>query len=100
MVESTSKVSVRQIKAARALLGWSQDALADAAAVSRPTVKRLESRKGDLGGRPDTIERLRRTLERNGIEFMNGGSPGVRIKPPVPMIATLAPDELNASNDE
>ena len=41
------KVSIRQIKAARALLGWSQETLAKASGVSIPTVKRLEKRRLD-----------------------------------------------------
>jgi DNA-binding XRE family transcriptional regulator len=39
---SILKVSMQQIKAARALLSWSQGDLAEAADVSIPTVKRLE----------------------------------------------------------
>ncbi|HTO78211.1 MAG TPA: helix-turn-helix transcriptional regulator, partial [Methylocystis sp.] len=39
-------VSVRQIKAARALLGWSQGALAEASGLSEATVARLEAPDG------------------------------------------------------
>jgi DNA-binding XRE family transcriptional regulator len=45
---SILKVSVRQIKAARALLAWSQEQLAAAANVSVPTIKRLEAHDGPL----------------------------------------------------
>ena len=74
------KVSVRQIKAARALLGWSQDTLAAKAGVSVPTVKRLEAMDGALRGRPDTTGKLRRALELAGIEFTNGEGSGVRLR--------------------
>ena len=47
---SIPKVSIRQIKAARALLAWSQEELAEKSGVSTPTVKRLESSDGPLGG--------------------------------------------------
>ncbi|MDB5582262.1 MAG: family transcriptional regulator [Bradyrhizobium sp.] len=75
-------VSIRQIKAARALLAWSQDDLAKAAVVSIPTVKRLEALDGPLGGRSDTVEKIVAALEHAGIEFIdeNGGGAGVRIR--------------------
>lgn len=79
---SILKVSIRQVKAARALLGWSQPDLASAADVSVPTVKRLEATDGPLGGRAQTTQKLRVALERAGVEFIdeNGGGPGVRLR--------------------
>src|SRR5208282_1281125 len=44
--KSILKVSIRQVKAARALLAWSQEQLATAADVSIPTIKRLEAQDG------------------------------------------------------
>lgn len=79
---SIPKVSIRQVKAARALLAWSQEDLAMAADISVPTVKRLEAADGLLGGRVKTTQRLHAALERAGIEFIdeNGGGPGVRLR--------------------
>jgi transcriptional regulator with XRE-family HTH domain len=79
---SILKVSIRQIKAARALLGWSQEQLASAANVSIPTIKRLEAQDGHLGGRTDTGDKIGTALEKAGIEFIeeNGGGPGVRLR--------------------
>jgi predicted transcriptional regulator len=78
---SIPKVSIRQIKAARALLSWSQEDLAKAADVSVPTVKRLEAAVGELGGRPETVRKLRTALEAAGIEFIGGGGGlGVRLR--------------------
>ena len=79
---SILKVSIKQIKAARALIGWSQEELADAANVSLPTVKRLEAADGLLGGRISTVENIRCALETAGVEFIdeNGGGPGVRLR--------------------
>ncbi|WP_229754922.1 helix-turn-helix domain-containing protein [Mameliella alba] len=70
------------MKAARALLRWSQNDLADASGVSIPTIKRLESATGPLGGRVDTAEAIRAALETAGVEFIaeNGGGAGVRLK--------------------
>jgi predicted transcriptional regulator len=76
------KITVRQVKAARALLGWSQTDLADKSGVSEPTIARLESVDGEMGGRPLTSTKVRRALEVGGIEFIdeNGGGPGVRLR--------------------
>ena len=79
---SILKVSIRQIKAARALLSWSQGDLAEAADVSIPTIKRLEAEDGALGGRQETGRKLITALEAAGIEFIegNGGGAGVRLR--------------------
>ena len=79
---SILKVSIEQVKAARALLRWSQNDLAEASGVSIPTVKRLEATTGDLGGRAATVEAIRSALETAGVEFIpsNGGGAGVRLK--------------------
>jgi transcriptional regulator with XRE-family HTH domain len=81
---SIPKVSIRQIKAARALLGWSQEQLALAADVSIPTIKRLEAQDGFLGGRVETGSKIEAALQRAGIQFIdeNGGGAGVRLKKP------------------
>jgi predicted transcriptional regulator len=79
---SILKVSIRQIKAARALLAWSQEQLALAADVSIPTIKRLEAQDGPLGGRSETGAKIKQALERAGVEFLdeNGSGPGVRMR--------------------
>jgi predicted transcriptional regulator len=81
-MKSIPKVSIRQIKAARALLGWSQEDLAASAGVSVPTIKRLEAADGLLGGREKTAFKLRTALEKAGIEFTNGTRPGVGLRKP------------------
>lgn len=79
---SIPKVSTEQIKAARALLGWTQHDLANAAEISSPTVKRLEARPGQVGGLPATVRAICDALEDAGVEFIleNGGGVGVRLK--------------------
>jgi predicted transcriptional regulator len=67
---SIPKVSIRQIKAARALIGWSQADLAKHSGVSTPTVKRLEAADGDIGGRAETGESLVTALQEAGVEFI------------------------------
>lgn len=67
-----------QLRAARALLSWSQEKLAEAAGVSLPTIKRLEPGDGMLATRVETMEKLRRALESAGVEFI--GIDGVRLR--------------------
>ena len=80
--KSIPKVSIRQIKAARALLDWSQARLSEEAGVSIPTIKRLEAQDGPIRGREETGSKLCQALERAGIEFLeeNGSGPGVRLR--------------------
>jgi len=77
-----SVISTRQVKAARALLGWSQSDLANHSGISEPTVARLEAIEGELGGREGTTEKIRKAIEAAGVEFIdeNGGGPGVRLR--------------------
>jgi len=77
---SIQNVSNRQIKAARALVGWSQERLTAASGVSLPTVKRLESTDGLLGGRQGTRERLIAALARAGIVFINEDDQGAGVR--------------------
>ncbi len=77
-------VSIEQVKAARALLRWSQQDLAEASGVSLPTIKRLEAETGTMGGRSATVEAIRKALEEAGVQFIqdNGGGAGVRLREP------------------
>jgi transcriptional regulator with XRE-family HTH domain len=79
---SIPKVSTEQVKAARALLRWSQSDLAKACQISIPTIKRLEANAGELGGMPATITAIQTALEVAGVEFIaeNGGGAGVRLR--------------------
>ncbi len=75
-------VSTRQIKAARAMLAWSQEDLARESGVSYPTIARLESEDGEIGGRASTATKIQAALESAGVEFIaeNGGGAGVRLR--------------------
>ncbi|MCB1464322.1 helix-turn-helix domain-containing protein [Pseudooceanicola atlanticus] len=63
-------ITARQSRAARALLGWTQETLADKARVSLTALKRLESENG-LEVYETTRDQVRRTLEGNGIVLLN-----------------------------
>ena len=73
-------ISSKQCKAARALLGWSQQDLASHAGVGIVTVRQLES--GFHEPRKSTLAVVRRAMEEAGVEFIdaNGGGPGVRLR--------------------
>ena len=75
-------ITTRQVKAARALLGWSQADLARRSGVSEPTIARLETVDGPLAGREATTRKIQIALEAGGVDFIeaNGGGPGVRLR--------------------
>jgi ribosome-binding protein aMBF1 (putative translation factor) len=66
------------VRAARALLGWSERRLAKAARVHHNTVNNFEV--GRYAGTPATLAAIRRALEKAGVEFTNGKKSGVRLK--------------------
>ena len=63
-------ITARQTRAARALLGWTQETLAEKALVSLTALKRLESESG-LKVYETTRDQVRRAFEANGIVFLN-----------------------------
>jgi len=69
-----------QCRAARALLGWSQQQLAGAARVGVVTVRQLEA--GATQPRSATYQVLKRALEEGGVIFVDDDheGPGVRLK--------------------
>jgi transcriptional regulator with XRE-family HTH domain len=72
----------RQIKAARALLGWDQARLADTSGISLPTIRRIESQAGTIKAHTRSSFALEEALTQAGIEFLNGDAPGVRLRKP------------------
>ena len=71
-------ITASQCRAARALIGWSQQELAVQAGVGIMTVHQLE--KDGSQPRRATLEVVQRALETAGVEFIeeNGGGAGVR----------------------
>ena len=72
------KISGRQVAAARSLLGWSLDQLAAASDVSKRAINRWEV--GETVPHESTIQKIVKAIEDRGVEFTNGGQPGVRYK--------------------
>jgi len=72
-----TQITTAMVRAARALLNWTQDDLAKAAEVSLPTVKRIEKYPGPIGGRADTARAIEQALLDAGIEFTFDRGEGV-----------------------
>ncbi len=81
-------LSAAQLRAARALLGIDQRALADLSDLSVPTIQRMEASDGVIRGNVDSLMKLVAALDVAGIELINegavsrGGGRGVRLKAP------------------
>ncbi len=69
-----------QCRAARGLLKWTQDDLAEKAKVSVVTIRNFENEKSVP--QRASLDVTRRALEADGVEFIpeNGGGPGVRLR--------------------
>ena len=62
-------ISGRQIRAARALLGWSGQKLADKCGISLKTLRRYEPQNGVPAGSAKVLESIGSVLEGHGIVF-------------------------------
>ena len=71
-----------QSRAARALLRWTAQDLADASRIGVATVRRAELIDGFSSMTDANAAAIRRALEQAGVEFIdeNGGGVGVRLK--------------------
>ena len=79
-------ITASQLRAARALLGIGQRALAETAGLSLPTIQRMEASDGNVRGNVDSVIKLIAALENAGVELIQegaisqGGGRGVRLK--------------------
>jgi transcriptional regulator with XRE-family HTH domain len=73
-------ITASQCRAARGLLDWTQQELADAARIGVATLRIFEGEAAET--RHATLVVLRQALELAGVEFIdeNGGGPGVRLR--------------------
>ncbi|HXX08761.1 MAG TPA: helix-turn-helix transcriptional regulator [Pseudolabrys sp.] len=70
-------ITAAQLRAARALLGWSAHALADRCGVSHSAISRAERAQGKPQMQARKLSAIRATLEKHGIEFLDAN--GVRL---------------------
>lgn len=81
-------ISAAQLRAARALLGMDQRALAERCDLSVPTIQRMEASEGVIRGNVDSLMKLVGALAEAGIELIGEGAVsqdggrGVRLKTP------------------
>ena len=79
-------ITAAQLRAARALLGMDQRALAQAAKLSVPTIQRMEASEGVIRGTVDSLMKLIAAIQAAGVALINEGdtSPlggrGVRLR--------------------
>jgi transcriptional regulator with XRE-family HTH domain len=77
------KMTPAQLRAARGLLGWSRDDLAEASGVFSNTIRNFENGASDP--KQSTLLAWRRALSRAGVVFIDGDEhqgPGVRLREP------------------
>ena len=81
-------ITAGQMRAARALLGLDQRALAELSGLSLTTIQRMEASDGVIRGNVDSLMKLTAALTAAGIELLGdnapstGGGRGVRLKVP------------------
>ena len=70
----------RQVRAARAILGWSREELLDASGISMSALLRMEGNMAD--SRSSTLNKVVKALSLAGIEFvtLDDGAIGVILK--------------------
>ena len=79
-------ITAAQMRAARALLGIDQRALAELSGVSLPTIQRMEASEGTVRGQVDSLMKLIAALEAAGIVLIGEGAAstsggrGIRMK--------------------
>ena len=79
-------ITAAQLRAARALVGMDQRAVARASGLSLPTIQRMEASEGLIRGNVDSLMKLIAALELAGVEVINEGAVsakggrGVRLK--------------------
>jgi DNA-binding XRE family transcriptional regulator len=77
----SSMMEPAQIRAARALLGWSQGDLSKASNVGTATVYRLEKAKSTATGYVSTLARIQVAFEAAGVLFIDDdGSAGIGVR--------------------
>jgi transcriptional regulator with XRE-family HTH domain len=69
-------LQVAQIRAARALLGWRQDDIAEAAKISVATIRRIESQEELSTGNVSTLLKIQAAFEQAGVQFIDEDETG------------------------
>ena len=75
-------ITVPQLRAARSLIGWSQNELANASGVAIATIKRMEGTRGLAKTAAENVWKAQQALEDAGVIFIDEDEegPGVRLR--------------------
>lgn len=95
-------VEAAQVRAARALIGWSPAKLAETAGVPASTINEFETGAPGRIANEAAVDKIRAALETAGVVFIpkdGGGGIGVRLRE-VLEGEYIGWNDLNASNDE
>ena len=95
-------VEAAQVRAARALIGWSQAKLAETTGVPVSTINEFETGAPDRIANEAAADKIRAALEAAGAVFLpkdEGGGIGVRLREALEG-EYIGWNDLNASNDE
>jgi transcriptional regulator with XRE-family HTH domain len=95
-------ITAAQLRAARALLGIDQRALAELSDLSVPTIQRMEASEGVIRCNVDSLMKLIGAMDQAGLELIGEGAPsqdggrGVRLKAPAQKEASMGA-QMNSS---
>lgn len=78
-------ISIRQIRAARGLVGWSQAGLARQCGISVTAMNAID--RGHVKPRSQTLQKIEQVLENSGVEFLEGD--GVRMRDVIFRVTTF-----------
>ena len=79
-------ITVAQLRAARALIGWSQPELAERSGVGIATIRRMEGARGLPKTTAENVWKVQQALEDAGVVFTEQDydrGPGVHLKEPI-----------------
>jgi transcriptional regulator with XRE-family HTH domain len=85
-IDVSRMLTAAQLRAARAMIGMDQRALAEASGLSVPTIQRMEASEGVIRGNVDSLMKLITALEAAGVELISEGAVsdkggrGIRLK--------------------
>jgi transcriptional regulator with XRE-family HTH domain len=71
-------ITAAQLRAARALVGMDQRALAAASGLSLPTIQRMEASEGVIRGNVDSLMKLIAALEASGVDLIGEGAASIQ----------------------
>ena len=74
-------ISSSQLKAARAMLGWSALKLAESSGIGPATIRRYELQQGIPSANTNVLQKIKSVLESSGIQFTGDPlvNPGVTL---------------------